>query len=117
MAFKKGQKKLGGRKPGTPNKITSDVRFTLERLKCDPIEGMARMANDKKLEPALRLRAYAELAQYQYPKRRAVEITPGKIDPSGARLVPLDVLMQEFHQARLAADKTALPGKPSAVKK
>lgn len=97
---KPGGKKTGGRKPGTPNKITTDIQHTLARLKCDPVEGMAKMANDKKLEPALRLRAYAELANYVYPKRRAVEITPGKTDATGAQLVPLDVLLLEYRQLR-----------------
>jgi hypothetical protein len=34
----------GGRKKGTPNKLTQDVMAKLEALGCDPIEGMARIA-------------------------------------------------------------------------
>jgi len=45
----------------------------LESLACNPIEGMARMAMDEKHPPQLRGRMYAELAQYVYPKRKAIE--------------------------------------------
>lgn len=102
MAFAKGRNKTGGRKPGSINKITSDIAFALGKLGCDPIVGMAKIAMDKKNDVTVRLRAYAEVAQYQYPKRRSVEITPGKMDPTGARLVPLDVLLVEYHHARQA---------------
>jgi len=36
--------KTGGRKPGTPNQKTVVVMETLQRLGCDPIEGMALIA-------------------------------------------------------------------------
>lgn len=36
--------KTGGRTKGTPNKKTLDVIDRLNKLKCDPIEGMARIA-------------------------------------------------------------------------
>ncbi len=109
MPFAKGKPKTGGRKPGTRNKITSDISYTLSRLGCDPITGMAKIAlsKSKKIDDALRLRAFAELAQYVFPKRRAVEITPGKVDPNGAQLVPLTELMADFH--RLRAEKAAKP--------
>jgi hypothetical protein len=50
-----------------------EVRDVLYRLGCNPIEGMARIALDEKNAPELRGRMYAELAQYVYPKRKAVE--------------------------------------------
>jgi len=37
-------RKTGGRQPGTPNKRTLDIQTKLERLGCDPIEGMAKIA-------------------------------------------------------------------------
>jgi len=40
---------------------------------CDPIEGLARIALDPEIRPELRVRCFAELAQYVYPKRKAVE--------------------------------------------
>lgn len=95
-----GLPRSGGRKPGTPNKITSDIAFALAQLNCDPIVGMAQIAMDPKTDINLKARMFAELAQYQYPKRRAVEVTPGKSDPTGAQLVPLDVLLVEYREIR-----------------
>lgn len=37
--------KTGGRAKGTPNKATGSVQELLQRLRCDPFEGMARIAN------------------------------------------------------------------------
>jgi len=109
--MKKGRKpglpKTGGRKPGSLNKITADIQHALSLLKCDPIVGMARIAMNTKNDIALRARMYAELAQYIYPKRRAVEITPGKTDATGAQLVPLDVLLLEYRQLRAGKQSTA----------
>lgn len=71
-------RKTGGRTKGTPNKLTSDARSRLEALGCDPIEGMAVIAMDANNPMDLRGRMFAELAQYVYPKRKAVEHTgPG----------------------------------------
>src|SRR5262245_25049478 len=71
--------KTGGRVKGTPNKRTQDLTERLAELGCDPVEGMARLAMDPNSSPDLKGRMYAELAQYVYPKRRAVEQTV--IDP------------------------------------
>jgi hypothetical protein len=50
----------------------------LEKLGCDPIEGLARIAADPATKPELKIRCYAELAQYVHPKRRSVDLGPGK---------------------------------------
>jgi len=67
--------KTGGRKAGTPNRRTQEVRDQLEALGCDPIEGMARLALDPANSPDLRARMYSELAQYVAPKRKAVDVS------------------------------------------
>ncbi len=64
-----------GRKPGTPNKKSAEVRELLLSLKCDPITGMARIAMNSKNPPELRGRMYSELAQYMWPKRKAIEVS------------------------------------------
>lgn len=47
------------------------------KLGCDPIEGLAKIALDPTTETSLRVRCFAELAQYVYPKRKAVDlVTP-----------------------------------------
>jgi hypothetical protein len=66
--------KTGGRKRGTPNKRTFEAIERLDALGVDPIEGMSRLAMDPSNSPELRGRMYAELAQYVYPKRKAVEL-------------------------------------------
>ena len=72
MPFAPGTPKPAGsgRKEGTPNRSTLEVAERLRELTCDPIEGMARIAMDKRRSPELRGRMFAELAQYVYPKRR-----------------------------------------------
>jgi hypothetical protein len=76
-----GRAKTGGRKRGTSNKRTLDVIERLEALGVDPIEGMSRLAMDPSNPPELRGRMYAELAQYLYPKRKAVEMTDSSKEP------------------------------------
>ena len=67
--------KTGGRRKGTPNKLTAAVAERLAALGCDPISGMARLAMDPSTPVEVRARMYSELAQYVAPKRRAVEHT------------------------------------------
>lgn len=70
-------KKTGGRKKGTPNKKSQALMDRLKSLGCDPIEDMALVAKEAKTEGDwnLLLSASKELAQYVYPKRKAVEVT------------------------------------------
>jgi hypothetical protein len=83
--------KSGGRKAGTPNKATSDLILTLNRLKCDPIRGMAQIAMDESNEPALRGKMFAELAQYIHPKRKALEHS----GPDGGAIPLLRVIVED----------------------
>lgn len=75
MPFAKGTPKPAnsGRKKGSICKLSADVRSRLEALGCDPIEGMALISLDEKAPVEIRARMNAELAQYCYPKRRAIE--------------------------------------------
>lgn len=77
MPFARGTLKPpgSGRQKGTPNRATAEVSERLTELGCDPIEGMASIAANETNPPELRGRMYAELAQYVYPKRKAVEHT------------------------------------------
>lgn len=65
----------GGRQKGTPNKKTQLVIDRLSELQCNPIEGMIRIAQyaESAGELTIALSAYKELAQYCYPKRKAVD--------------------------------------------
>jgi hypothetical protein len=48
---------------------------------------MARIATNEKHSPELRGRVYAELAQYLYPKRKAVELAADPATPAQSKLV------------------------------
>jgi hypothetical protein len=75
-------RKTGGRKRGTPNKATRAIVEILRDLDCEPIEGMARIAMNKRNAPELRGRMFAELATYVHTKRKAMEIS----GPEGGQL-------------------------------
>lgn len=87
MAFQKGQPKIGGRKAGTPNRATLHVQEILDRLKCDPVTIMATICMDQNNPAELRAKMAAELCQYIYPKRRAIEHS----GPDGGK-IPLEAI-------------------------
>ena len=74
MSRPKGLPKTGGRTRGTPNKKSDELLRKLEKLGCDPIEGLATIAMAPETKLDLKVRCYAELAQYVYPKRKAVDL-------------------------------------------
>jgi len=49
------------------------IEQRLKDLGCDPLEVLATICNDKNEDTSLRLHAAKELANYIYPKRKAVE--------------------------------------------
>lgn len=66
--------KSGGRAAGVPNKKTQAVADMLAELNCCPITGMAKIAMDEATPVPVRAAMFRELANYLYPKRKAVEI-------------------------------------------
>ncbi len=76
----------GGIKKGTVHRKTAEFRATvLEKLRemnCDPIEGLAAIANDANTSIDCRAKILVELAQYVYPKLTRAEIT----GPSGGAI-------------------------------
>ncbi len=54
---------------------TPSVAEQLLRLDCDPIAGMATLAQDRDLPAVLRARMFAELATYVVPRHKAMELT------------------------------------------
>jgi len=72
--FKKGESgNPNGRPKGSKSAKTKLVEQRLKELGCDPLEVLATICNDKKEETSLRLHAAKELANYIYPKRKAIE--------------------------------------------
>ena len=87
---KPGTPKTGGRKSGIPNRQTREISELLESLGHNPIEAMVQTATDPNASLELRGRMNAELAQYVYPKRKAVEVAGDQEAP----LVPSRVVVQ-----------------------
>lgn len=72
MARKKGSVKTGGREPGTPNKLTGDMREKLQSLLNDNID---RVQDDlDNLQPKDRLQVIEKLLSYVLPKLQAQSI-------------------------------------------
>ena len=67
---KKGTPKTGGRKKGTPNKVTTDVKTWLAGL----IDNNRKQVEDdlSQLEPKERIMIFERLLQYVVPKQQAV---------------------------------------------
>ena len=81
--------KTGGRAAGTPNRKTKEVAELLASFDHNPIEAMVAIARNPKASLELRGRMNSELAQYVYPKRKAIEYTGecgGEI-PIGIRVI------------------------------
>lgn len=65
-------KKFGGRKKGTPNKVTDKVRSQFEKLLT---KNLATLQNDiEALEPKDRIKVMLELAKFVVPTLKATEI-------------------------------------------
>ncbi len=66
--------RIAGRAKGTPNKRTLEAAERLKRFK-DPLSFMATVMEDESVDILHRLSAARELAQYLYPKRKAIELS------------------------------------------
>ena len=72
MAAKKGHIKSGGRKAGTPNKSTQDMRAWIDVLLNDSRDLM--ISDLGKLEPKDRLMILEKLMQYTIPKQQSISV-------------------------------------------
>jgi hypothetical protein len=68
-----GLPKTGGRKRGTPNRVSLTLRENLQAIGCDPGVGVAKIAEDPKNPAAVRLQAYAILMPHIYPKLKPID--------------------------------------------
>ena len=71
---KGGARPGSGRPAGKANKRSQEIQDRLEKLGCDPIEGMAVIAMDPNTDDSLKMQCYKELAQYIAPKRKAIDM-------------------------------------------
>lgn len=75
MAFVKGMKRHpgAGRKKGQICKNTLAIRELLDSMGCNPIQGLANIADDPKTSRELRAKVLADLAKYVAPQLKAIE--------------------------------------------
>lgn len=104
-----------GRKKGTTNKaikaLREEAKQVCERLGCNPIEGLAIIAKNKKNPVELRARCFGMLAEYVYPKLNRQEHTglgggPIKHENVGTDLAKLSV--EELRQLRALKEKASV---------
>jgi hypothetical protein len=66
--------------PEQPDTVADKLR----RLDCDPIAGMAKLAQDERVSAVLRARMFVELAKYIAPRAKAEYLTGadgGSLEP------------------------------------
>ena len=68
-------RKTGGRRAGTPNRITGEIAERLRQLDCDPLAGLVELSRDETVDPAVRVRILIELCGYLHAKRRYLEVS------------------------------------------
>lgn len=116
MTFTPGCEKPrdSGRRPGQPNRDTLRLKELVDRLGCDPIEVLARVAMGDAVglgllpvgSPAadaqlalpisLRVKAASELAGYIWPKRKALEVSMDEVPTGGVMVVPASMTIDEW---------------------
>lgn len=89
MANMTGQK-FGGRKKGTPNKVTDKVRSQFEKLLT---KNLATLQNDiEALEPKDRIKVMIELSKFVVPQIKALEVdfndTTQEVKPIEIKVIP-----------------------------
>jgi hypothetical protein len=82
----KGLPKSGGKVKGSKNKVNTEFKETIIAMMPDyhPVVAMAVMANDKLIDPTLRLQAHKEVAKYFEPQLKSIEISnpDGTLQPT-----------------------------------
>ena len=75
MPFEEGHSKIGGRKKGTPNKITL-IRADdlLLKLDMNPIQKLIEIAESDEASIDQRINCYKEIAKYTYPRFKSQEL-------------------------------------------
>ena len=92
MAFEQGHSKIGGRKKGTPNKVTLiKADDLLLELDVNPIQKLIEIAESDEATLDQRINCYKEIAKYTCPRFKSQElrVTPlENLTPTVIELVP-----------------------------
>ncbi|WP_127139074.1 hypothetical protein [Flagellimonas oceanensis] len=76
MPFKPGHKKVGGRKKGTPNRYTEDVRKILKDVVFNELENIPDILEE--LPPEKRIDVFLKLIPFVFPKVNNVVMDDGE---------------------------------------
>ena len=76
MAFEAGHQKIGGRKKGTPNKLTKEMREVLKGVVANELDTLGQRLEE--LEPRDRLEVFIKLLPFVLPKTQSIAHTKGE---------------------------------------
>ena len=88
--FEEGHSKIGGRKKGTPNKVTL-IRADdlLLKLDINPIQKLIEIAESDEASIDQRINCYKEIAKYTYPRLKFLELWVSPVENSAPTVIKL----------------------------
>ena len=90
MAFEQGHSKIGGRKKGTPNKVTLiKADDLLLEMDVNPIQRLIEIAESDEATLDQRINCYKEIAKYTYPRLKLQELWVSPPENSAPTVIEL----------------------------
>ena len=90
MAFEQGHSKIGGRKKGTPNKVTLiKADDLLLELDVNPIQRLIEIAESDEASIDQRINCYKEIAKYTYPRLKLQELWVSPVENLAPTVIEL----------------------------
>ena len=90
MPFEEGHSKIGGRKKGTPNKVTLiKADDLLLEMDVNPIQRLIEIAESDEASLDQRINCYKEIAKYTYPRLKLQELWVSPLENSAPTVIEL----------------------------
>ena len=90
MPFEEGHSKIGGRKKGTPNKVTLiKADDLLLELDVNPIQKLIEIAESDEASIDQKINCYKEIAKYTYPRLKLQELWVSPPENSAPTVIEL----------------------------
>ena len=90
MAFEQGHSKIGGRKKGTPNKVTLiKADDLLLEMDINPIQKLIEIAESDEATLDQRINCYKEIAKYTYPRLKLQELWVSPVENLAPTVIKL----------------------------
>ena len=88
--FEEGHSKIGGRKKGTPNKVTLiKADDLLLEMDVNPIQRLIEIAESDEASLDQRINCYKEIAKYTYPRLKLQELWVSPLENSAPTVIEL----------------------------